>query len=95
MSTLIGQPADKSRSNQKSGSTTAPKQDSNRPSRSEETEADDSRDAVDPTPTVDPESSPRRRHSASEDDSGPERLPPGSESEAKEINSSKPGRSRL
>ncbi|HEY0980924.1 tetratricopeptide repeat protein [Schlesneria sp.] len=46
-------------------------------------------------PAEEPVNPPRRRNSWGDDDQTPDRLPPGSESEAREMEPNKPGRARL
>jgi hypothetical protein len=87
-----------SRDKSNASSNTNSKVDSRQPKRIEESndaEPEDSLKKSEPTPKDEPVNPPKRRRGWYGDEESPDRLPPGSESEAKELNSKAPGRARL
>jgi TolA-binding protein len=90
---VVGAPRDKSNSSGKSKSKSTDNTEDLPQNRSDQPDVDESEAGNVPDPGDEPVTRPRRSPGWNED--SPERLPPGSESEAKEINSKKPGRARL
>lgn len=91
---LAGAPADRSASTSKgrSSSKSTPPQDELPPGRKQVPEVDEPANTDEPSSDEDPDGPPKRRGWY---ENGPDRLPPGTESEAKELKSNKSGRTRL
>lgn len=92
---LIGSSRDKSSTSGNSGKKSPSQMDSEAPKRGEADEYENPSDDVEPTPTVDPDAPPKRRRGWFGFGSAPEKLPPGADSDAKQMNSTPPGRARL
>ena len=93
-SPLVAAPRNKSNNSPKTNS----KDDNKQPKRiddSNDAEPEESLKEAEPAPKDEPANPPKRRRGWYGDDGSPDRLPPGSESEAKELNSKAPGRARL
>jgi TolA-binding protein len=93
-SPLIGSARNTSKSTASARSKASDAEESGPPGRSKAGEYDDSSEETEQAPAIDPDSPPKRRGWFGFG-AAPEKLPPGADSEAKRINSTPPGRTRL
>ena len=93
-SPLVGAPRDKSTFSPKTNSKVDPRK-SKQSDVSKDVEPEESPQMTEPTPGAEPVTPPKRRRGWYGEDGSPDRLPPGSESEAKQMDSKAPGRARL